>query len=52
LAALAVRVCRLFAGRPAGTHGDESTNPEAAMAQAILAALSEPETPSKLAILD
>jgi hypothetical protein len=52
LAALAVRICRLFSGKATRMHEAGSAVSDAAMVQAILTALSEPETPLKLVILD
>ena len=49
LAALAVRIYRLFSDMTAKTHKDGSDLSDANIAQAILAALSEQETPSELA---
>lgn len=52
LAVLAVRILRLFSGLTAQGRQDASGLSDTAIADAILAALNEPETPSKLASLD
>jgi Fe-S-cluster containining protein len=51
LAAVAVRIYRLFADMTAWTHDRASAVPDAAIAHAIMTALSAPKTPSKLAAL-
>jgi uncharacterized protein len=51
LAAVAVRIYRIFADMTAQTHEDAPTIPDAATAHAIMTALSGPKTPSKLATL-
>jgi Fe-S-cluster containining protein len=52
LAALAVRICRLFSDQATRMQEAGSAVSDAAMVKAILAARSEPETPAKFAILD
>jgi len=49
LSALAVRIYRLFSDMMGKMRKDESAMSDAAIAHAIMSALSEPETPSKLA---
>jgi Fe-S-cluster containining protein len=52
LAVLAVRIYRLFSGLTAQRRQDATGLSDAAITDAILAALNEPETPAKLTSLD